>query len=917
MELHAVETVFFKTVDGELSQAVDLAVRLEKPCASLEVVIDAGAKGRRVTKFMNLPAGSHTLQCLAPVVYPNIAAGKHKPLSATLTVLAGGKAAQGSVTLGRHRPWTVYVLQDICSDFTWGMPDEQTKLESYRFTLKHLDEMDRTDAWAESDRHRWNLNQTMEVEWFLERASDADRERFLRRVKEGRFKLSATYNANLSAIMPAEQAVRSLYYARELERKYGLSFDTVEHIEMPSMAWGMMEVYANSGIRRFAKNWLNFNSPYLRKSPPQPLFRWKTPDGGEVLSLMPRDANLKYGYAQAEFLSRLDFDGIQDRLHNWWIPLYEGNGDYPYDCLPILGCYGDLHTDSRKLVPKLVDMVRRYNAQGWEYPKLVNATWDMYFDAAEKSAARLGTGIPGITGDFGVSWEDWPIHYAHVSSLMKRGIAGTFALERLAAAEAALAGRANPAEKALTDEAVLAMQHLAEHPWNGTNDDEKWYSYEKRSGWADEVAACNAKLLSALSGNAGLCAYNPVCRPRTDIVALDAADAPQGAQLLENGKAALAVDVPATGFARCVPTYRKPGSAKASGRTLENDFYRVEIDAAGGGIASLMDKRTGREWASGDGLNSLLYISDGVPLKASCLSVEIVENGPLTAALKVRSACARCEVETVIRLNSVNDRIDIENRLRKEPSEEPLNLYFSFPFAVEKPSYHYEGAAAILRPGTIERGGDILPGAGQEIYAAQDFVDVSEGGAGALLCPLDNHLFQFGGNGYELMPEGPLAGGPAVLALCLTNHAYKEILRNQYGRADFTFRFALMTYAGQFEEERAVRFGREAANPLTPLRPKAELMALAGKPIAESLTPGVFVTALKPSEELSGAVVLRFWNAGEKAAQARFDVSALGMKRAEAVDLLERRSCGELAFDGAALSVSVRGRGLAAVLLYK
>jgi hypothetical protein len=277
----------------------------------------------------------------------------------------------------------------------------------------------------------------------------------------------------------------------------------------------------------------------------------------------------------------------------------------------------------------------------------------------------------------------------------------------------------------------------------------------------------------------------------------------------------------------------------------------------------------------------------------------------------------RCTVETTIRLNAVNDRIDIENRLHKEPSGEPLNLYFTFPLAVEKPDYHYESAASILRPGRVGQGGDILPGAGQEIYAVQDFVDVNAGDAGALLCPLDNHIFQFGGNGYELMPDGPQAGGPAVMALCLTNHAYQEIVRDQYGNADFVFRFALKTYSGAFDEDRSVCFGREAANPLMPLHIAKELQGLSGRILAESLTPGVFVTALKPSEEVDGAVVLRFWNAYSKDAVAKFDVSALGMRRAETVDLLERRAGGAASFDGTTLSASVAGRGFGAILLLR
>ena len=916
MKVTARETVFFHTLHGQLCQKVEVMVDLAQP-SRIEVIIDAGCKGMRTTTFEGMGAGRQVLSCFAPVVYPNLVNGRHLPISAQLTVRVDGEIFEGMVTLGRHRPWTIYVMQDICTDFTWGMADEETKVESYRFTLAHLDQMDRTDGWAEDERHRWNLNQTMEIEWFLEQANDDDRVRFFRRVKEGRLKLSATYNVNLSAIMPVEQAIRSLYYARELERKYGIAFDTVEHIEMPSMAWGMLEVYASSGIRRFAKSWLNYNSQYLRKQSEKPLFRWKTPDGASLLALMPRSANLKYGYAQGGFLIEKSPDEAAKELHGWWIPCYEGMKDYPLDCIPIMGAYCDLNISARTKIPRLVEAIRAYNANDWDYPRLVNATWDMYFDAAERSAESLGAAIPELGGDFGVSWEDWPIHYAHVAATMKRGIANMFALERLAAAADAVKGQSDATRKAILDRSMLLMERLAEHPWNGTDDEERWRSYEKRLGWAQELVSCNQRLLELLSGEGELCVYNPVCRPREDYAVFGLNNAPQGAQIIAGGDAVMAVSAPAMGMTPCKASPMLSGAVKAEGFTLENAFYRIEISAVSGGIISLIDKRTGRQWASDEGLNTLLYVSDNVPLYGSCVSVEVEENGPVTAALKIRMICPLCEVETIIRLNAVNDRIDVINRLHKQPSSEPLNLYFSFPFLADERQYHYEGGASILRPGLVDCGGDMLPGAGQEIYAAQDFVDMNVGGGGVILCPLDSYMFQFGGNGYELLPDGPLQGGPAVLALCLTNHSYNEILRDQYGNEDFLFRFSLKSYDGDYDEERAVRFGREAANPLVPMRAGTMLSGFIGRSIVKVHTPGVFITALKPAEEGGGAIVLRFWNASSQPVEAQFDVSALDMKVAEEVDLLERRSSRYISFEGGIVSLSVRGQGFGAILLSK
>jgi hypothetical protein len=51
--------------------------------------------------------------------------------------------------------------------------------------------------------------------------------------------------------------------------------------------------------------------------------------------------------------------------------------------------------------------------------------------------------------------------------------------------------------------------------------------------------------------------------------------------------------------------------------------------------------------------------------------------------------------------------------------------------------------------------------------------------------------------------------------------------------------------------------------------------------------------------------------------EAQFDVSALDMKVAEEVDLLERCSSQYISFDGRMVSLPVRERGFGAILLSK
>ena len=950
MNVKAKETLFFYKIDGTLRQEIELEIENPSSAAvNVEAVISTNSHGACSYKISRVESGKSTVKCYAPVVFPNLADGKHRPVKAELLLADDRQLFKGEIVIGRHRPWTIYICQDICTDFTWGLPYDQTIEASGDMICTQLDQMDRTDKENVPSRNCWNMNQTMEVDWFVENRSPEDIERLFRREREGRIEISATYNSNLSAMLGTEQAIRSLYYARELWKKYNVTLSTLEHIEMPTITWGMMSIYARAGIKYFTKPWLDFNNHHLQKSDDIPLFYWEGPDGKSVLAFMDKGANLRSHYGQANFFSGsflqkpLTYPEILEELHGWWIPHYENNTEYPFDCFMMLGAYIDLHVNSKFEVEALVNNIIKYNNEPWEYPRIVNATWSRYFENVTAFAAENGISIPAVSGDMGISWEDWPAHYAHVAAQMKRGVEDYITVEKLSALQSILSGSRNIESAGLLASSVKLMNQLAEHPWNGTNDDEKYRSLAKRTSWTKELNNNNRKLLdsfmSGMLGNQDVASgcvkvVNMLPWERDGEVLLDAGSIPE--PLIEKmdgmyqpveefgaGKLSFIVkEVPSFGYCS-MGKYTPSGSrVKAIGNTLENGFYKLAVNLMDGSIESLWDKKNGCELINckeGMGLNQYLYDSDRNIYRLENISVRPINAGIYRASLLIEGETLRSCVTTIITMYSDLDKISIANKVSKEPSSEPLNIYFAFPLNISEREYHYECTASIIKPGLKEFGGDNLRGSGQEVYSVRNFMDVSNNNMGVTLSPYDSYLFQLGRMTYDIMPDFPCRDNATVYSLVMTNHAYAEILRDQGRNRDFSFGYTLTSHKGGFKPEEAMRFGWEENNKLIGIPVRNNCIAAFGdskKSFIKIMNENIIATAFKYSEDADGSYILRLWETAGKDTVARIDAAALGFTSARGCDIIERDNGAIYRLQDGMLNVPVGAWGIETVRLY-
>ncbi|NEW74580.1 glycoside hydrolase family 38 N-terminal domain-containing protein [Streptomyces rhizosphaericus] len=182
---------------------------------------------------------------------------------------------------------------------------------------------------------------------------------------------------------------------------------------------------------------------------------------------------------------------------------------------------------------------------------------------------------------------------------------------------------------------------------------------------------------------------------------------------------------------------------------LENDHLRVRVDLTTACVASLVEKATGRELVDQDavvGFNGYVYdtyttaggynhqankttVSEELELLGSrtlarpAVLLERVDDalgGRLTyeyAADGVRRA------RTTVSLGRDDAHLVLDNRFDKPATMTKESAYLAFPFALTRPTVHYEISGALTGTGLAH-----VPGAPQHMRAVRSFVSLTDDG---------------------------------------------------------------------------------------------------------------------------------------------------------------------------------------------
>jgi hypothetical protein len=624
--------------------------------------------------------------------------------------------------------WSIYVANDNCPDYTWGYTEEQTRKAFADIVRGHLDEMNRTDSLEPWNRDRYNMAVTQEAICFVERYPEREAE-LVRRVKEGRIFVSPFLCNSLWAFHSTECATRTLYPARRLEQKWGISLDIAEHIEEPSLPWGIVPILAGAGIRWLSVPFYNYDSTFAGLTNP-PLFVLEGPDGSRLRVILDPWASNKASYMQGAAILRQPASIAQE-----WLPHYSGlPGAYPLCAILASGTHGDIAPHSGSQAHGFAQAIIDYNAREGEHPRLINATLPQFCQTVDQALAERSF-LPAIRGCFGHSWDLWPVSLAKYAADMRQAERAYLAAETLLAMAAWDHPEVRERSRQDRERAEWCWAMLSDHAWNGSNERNKRHNAQLRKQWSSEFVHLGAKLLMqggeamALKPDARtVTVFNSLSVPRKMLVSIPvsqdvntvlAGDRMILSQAVEDRSTRILYfvtpEVPAfscTSFqlGRTEDLGVKTIALSATSGGLESPYYRLTIDPRTGGIASLIHKASGQELCvpGSRSLCQTLYF-DGTEHTLQNIKAEVVAEGPVLARVRVAGTVEGIEVANDITVYAQLDHVDFDLRIRKPVTAQQQRLCHVFPVLREGAELRIETPGAVIRP-RLSRQGTCFPG---------------------------------------------------------------------------------------------------------------------------------------------------------------------------------------------------------------
>jgi hypothetical protein len=839
-----------------------------------------------------------------------------KTLKLALILATGARFVLQTLATDTPTPWRVVIANDTCPDVTWGFTEVQTRQAFADLIAAHLDEMTRTDALLPHSRDHYNATAFIEVEAFLE-IYPQRRDELLRRIHEGRLCVSPFLCNSLWGFQSVEGALRTFYPARRMEREHGMPMDVAEHIELPSLPWGMASLMSGCGIRWTSVPFYDYDSTFKGLKNP-PLFRLEGPDGREVRVLLDSWGSEKANYMQGGYLLK-----EPSRVASEWLPHYAGLGAaYPLRTIFASGTHSDINPDSWKQAHGFADGIIRYNAAGSNAVRLVNGTLAQFCAEVDAVEARSPF-LPKLRGCFGHSWQLWPVSLARTVAALRENERSFLAAESLVT----LASQVQPDIVAQTRESrergewFWAM--LSDHAWNGTDLQNKRHNAELRDKWAGGLAQISQRLngqawnkLGLKSDNLRVTVFNPLsfareipveCAVPSEVTGVKGRPSQIRSEGAQRSLIFLATEVPAFGFREYTfesrplrATSVPPFSGTAT--SLESPFYRLRVDPANGGLASLVHKTSGQELLAGASGRSLCQtvFHDGQERLLSGVQCH-TQLGAVSGEMRVAGRIGELRVTNVITLYAALDWVTFDVEIEKPPTTNQQRLLHFFPIGDGVRDLHIETTAAVLRP-QFQPDGDLLPGADLRRFAVQGFVDYSPlGRVGVTIAPLDAYMLR--------VDQGALAFEPLG-----NDQNWREVAQDQDGVTHFRFRYALRVHAPGYDNAAALAWSRSVAAPLTFASGRLPKKRLDRSNLGVDPMRAL-VTCLKPADDgAPDQAVVRVWETSGRTGVLLLE--APGYRTARETDLLERERQA-LAVKEGKVSLNARGYGFSAVKLIR
>jgi hypothetical protein len=855
-------TIFFENKSGALAERVDAFLRYGSRTAPGRAQLVLADRRYPLPLRGGHAFGEEHLEFLVPEFAP----GTH----ARLNIEIGGHTQHFDQTIDPAKKWTLLIVPHIHVDV--GYSDYQAKVAAIQ--SRAIDEA--LDMTAAHPGFHFSLDGDWDLEQFFQTRTPAEKERALLAIRNRQLYVPAQYANLLTGISSTEVLIRSLYPSANLSRENGSPLDYANITDVPSFTWSYASILASAGIPYLAAGSDNYRGPVLlqgRLNESSPMW-WQGPDGKRVLLWYSRH------YMQMQFLFGLPplIDSGRDTL-----PLFLQMYSHPAYRASTAIIFGT-QVENTDLFPQQAELAGQWNSV-YAYPHL---EYSGFHDALERIEKQFGGHLPTIRGDGGPYWEDGAASDAYYLAMERRNEARALTAEKFAT----LASFVNSHLEASTAELGrmwTRMVLMDEHTWDSYNS----ISDPSSSEAVDQLAikdryAVNAaadadwitrRSMASLAniipaGSGSLIVFNSLNWKRSGLVEVDIDKGDDIVDTLTGQRVPfeavrsganfvhvrfMAADIPAFGYKVYAMRHaqdQQPAPAALSGTTLENSYYKIELDPETGAVRSIYDKQLARELVNRQSpyrFGQYLYVTGGDKLPNTLLHYDLISprpdlevhpasGGRLISVLRTpfgEEALMESQdintpsIHTRILLFDNQKKIEFVEDLDKKSVEKKEAAYFAFPFDMSAPEFRYE-----IQNGVVDPAKDMYPGAGHEWFSVQHWVSAEQQGVSGTVMPLDAPMVTLGDINRGAWPDR-FGQRPGTIFSYIMNNYWDTNYRAAQG-GHFTFRY-VVTSADATRPEELSRIGWQEATPL-----EKDIVTGQDKAQAPSAEPG----SAQPAERL-------------------------------------------------------------------
>lgn len=785
----------------------------------------------------------------------------------------------------------IYLANDDHTDFMWTANEADYNKAFVNMLDYYLDQIDATESNPEDFQARFNCDGSYWMQAYEKQRTPKQFERLIAAVKSGHISMPLHPLINCYGGMPTEAAIRGMYYAGHIERKYDLRFSMAGSMENNTIPLGMSSIWAGSGAKY---SWYGIGgygsqlSYDYRADRRNQLYKYTGIDGSGLLMKWYMYDEKKTaplgGYAETR--TAIPSKNPMQEISTM-IPRLEAMCDtisasskYPFNAAAAFG-YGhdDLET---YLSPEFIQVAKNGTTPS---RKVRVAILEDFFKDIEKNYPNL----PSETVTYGNEWDLLSASMNETTAKMRRST------EKLRSAEAiaSVVGLTNPNfGNELINVKNTAWNSFAsywEHDWTG---DSK-VAIEERPDWqikmqqnltvyTDTLLNLSIQKLGnqlQQSKNPRFFVFNPLGWSRSDVADFEwegdypikVIDLEQNQEatsqiIMKSGKKyirVLAENIPSIGYKVFEIRKGKPKQVSnellVADGTISNKYYQLALSPSGA-ITNIIDKLSNREMvkpANGKYFNDLGVedINHGNPI--------VVENyGPISVTLKAVSDLP-IKHTTRVTLFANSPDIVIENSI--DANFDDVKTW-SFSFNLNNPTTQYEELGAVLKARLETSGGHYASqNARYDWQTFNHFADLSEENYGITISNLDCSFFKLGESSIYSLDENAsqihaLAGGRIDKKVEDGNYLG---FPKQNGEVNFNYNFAITSHQSSFDATAAMKFAMEHQNSF--VTGIVEGTKGASKKTSFSLlsvsNPDIVLWSVKPSEEgIENGLITRFWN---------------------------------------------------------